>query len=406
MNTPVHATSTSRRASQTLLSHARLDGHRLTTYKILFTMPTTEYPAYATVTSVDTDVYFAGRLIGQAAGTSFTATPTDNIGSVRQDLSLYPSPTASTFFPWGEEQTSTPNDRVKFATYRRDSESNLDYAWNRYYNNVTARFMSPDPYSPSASPSNPQSWNRYSYVLNDPIGINDPTGRDDAACDDGCSDAPYSDSGSTGGDGSSGGSSSTANYTSADVTGTHCYDPSTAAPIPCSSNSTGPMQTVGDPNSSNTVSVSAGGKGGQIASATVTSSLPGIALGGAVGGLFGPAGGAIGAVLGSLCGIGGNISFVPSTGSLYVGPVAACGLAILGGSGYQLSLTNVPPGQNPNSIASGMSATITYQPTLFTGSTATISPGSGPAVVGVSAGTRVAVSASVGYNFCVWHCTH
>ncbi len=180
--------------------------------------PTGAYPVYATVTCVDTQVCNARRII--------SSPPTDNIASLRQDLSLYPSSTASNFFPCGEEQTSTPNDRVKFATYRRDSESNLDYAWNRY-----------------------------AYTLNDPIGANDPTGRDDAACDDGCSDAPYSDSGSTGGDGGTGGSSPTANYTSADLTSTQCYDPNTAAPAPCSSNSTGPMQTLGDPSTSNTITV-------------------------------------------------------------------------------------------------------------------------------------------------------
>ncbi len=153
-----------------------LDGKRLATYKINFTMPAGETPAYATVTTVDTDVYFAGRLIGQG-GPTFAATPTDNIASTRSGPStanglIVPS----SFFPWGEEQTSTTNDRVKFATYRRDSESNLDYAWNRYYNNATARFMSPDPSSGSTSPASPESWNKYSYVLNDPIRNNDPSG--------------------------------------------------------------------------------------------------------------------------------------------------------------------------------------------------------------------------------------
>ncbi len=218
------------------------------TYQIVFHggSPTGQNPVYATVTCVDT----------QVLSPAIAATPTDNIASVRADLSVqFGQTTPSTFFPWGEEQTSTPNDRVKFATYRRDSESNLDYAWNRYYNNATARFMSPDPYAASANPQNPQSWNRYAYTLNDPIGANDPTGPDDAACDDGCSDAPYGDSGSTGGDGGTGGSSPTANYTSADLTSTQCYDPNTAAPAPCSSSSTGPMQTVGDPSTSNTISV-------------------------------------------------------------------------------------------------------------------------------------------------------
>ena len=70
----------------------------------------------------------------------------------------------------------TANDRVKFATYRRDSESSLDYAGNRYYDNVTGRFMTADPYGGSGVAGNPQSWNRYGYVLGDPVGGNDPAG--------------------------------------------------------------------------------------------------------------------------------------------------------------------------------------------------------------------------------------
>ena len=65
---------------------------------------------------------------------------------------------------------------MKFATHRRDSESLLDYAWNRYYDNTTGRFLTPDPYKGSGDPYNPQSWNRYGYGLNDPVGNNDPSG--------------------------------------------------------------------------------------------------------------------------------------------------------------------------------------------------------------------------------------
>ncbi len=42
---------------------------------------------------MDTQVCNARRFI--------SSQPTDNIASVRADLSLYPPPTASTFFPWG-----------------------------------------------------------------------------------------------------------------------------------------------------------------------------------------------------------------------------------------------------------------------------------------------------------------
>ena len=44
----------------------------------------------------------------------------------------------------------------------------------RLYDPVVGRFLSPDPYI--ADPSFTQSYNRYSYVLNNPLKYNDPTG--------------------------------------------------------------------------------------------------------------------------------------------------------------------------------------------------------------------------------------
>ena len=44
----------------------------------------------------------------------------------------------------------------------------------RLYDPVLGRFLSPDPYI--ADPSFTQSYNRYSYVLNNPLKYNDPTG--------------------------------------------------------------------------------------------------------------------------------------------------------------------------------------------------------------------------------------
>jgi len=47
---------------------------------------------------------------------------------------------------------------------------------NRYYNSIWGRFLSPDPSWSSANPGNPQSWNRYAYVLGDPISRRDRSG--------------------------------------------------------------------------------------------------------------------------------------------------------------------------------------------------------------------------------------
>ena len=55
------------------------------------------------------------------------------------------------FYPYGEEWPATAQDDTKFATYRRDGSTNLDYAMNRYYQSTLGRFLSPDPFRGSAS---------------------------------------------------------------------------------------------------------------------------------------------------------------------------------------------------------------------------------------------------------------
>ncbi|MGH9966710.1 MAG: RHS repeat-associated core domain-containing protein [Pyrinomonadaceae bacterium] len=66
--------------------------------------------------------------------------------------------------------------RQKFTSYERDSETGLDFAQARYYANTQGRFTGADPLMASASASNPQSWNRYAYVGNDPLNATDPSG--------------------------------------------------------------------------------------------------------------------------------------------------------------------------------------------------------------------------------------
>ena len=153
-----------------------IDGKMIQAYAP--TYPTYLGATYMALGASENAFYFAGRLVGRAsAGASWMlgAVSTDGIGTARWDNSL--GGVEAWFYPWGEERgTVTANDRVKFATYRRDSESSLDYGGNRYYDNVTGRFMTADPYGGSARAGEPQSWNRYAYVLGDPVGGNDPAG--------------------------------------------------------------------------------------------------------------------------------------------------------------------------------------------------------------------------------------
>ncbi len=58
----------------------------------------------------------------------------------------------------------------------RDNETGLDYFGARYYGSTQGRFTSADPLRASGKPYAPQSWNRYSYCLNNPLGLIDPTG--------------------------------------------------------------------------------------------------------------------------------------------------------------------------------------------------------------------------------------
>jgi RHS repeat-associated protein len=90
-------------------------------------------------------------------------------------------PTASTSpvssRPFGECRNSTgtlPTDK-KFTGQRLDN-TGLYYYNARYYDPGIGRFISAD--TIVSDPSNPQSLNRYSYCLNNPLKYIDPTGHD------------------------------------------------------------------------------------------------------------------------------------------------------------------------------------------------------------------------------------
>jgi len=66
--------------------------------------------------------------------------------------------------------------RQQFTDKERDIETGLDYFLARYYSSTQGRFTSVDP--GSFVPADPQNWDRYSYVQNNPLKFIDPTGKD------------------------------------------------------------------------------------------------------------------------------------------------------------------------------------------------------------------------------------
>lgn len=66
--------------------------------------------------------------------------------------------------------------RQKFTGYQKDEESGLDFAEARMYENRHGRFTAIDPLLASGKSANPQSFNRYVYVLNNPLIYTDPSG--------------------------------------------------------------------------------------------------------------------------------------------------------------------------------------------------------------------------------------
>jgi RHS repeat-associated protein len=100
-----------------------------------------------------------------------------------------------TSLPWGDGLSSGGSSFHTTSQYtgkEYDPESGLYHFPARQYAPVQGRWLTPDPAGISAMRlDSPQSWNRYAYVLNNPLSNIDPTGlypgRDCDTADPGCS---------------------------------------------------------------------------------------------------------------------------------------------------------------------------------------------------------------------------
>jgi len=102
----------------------------------------------------------------------------DHLGTIRlitnDDASLVER---HDYEPYGLELPPYVNQSAnthQFTGHERDLTSGFDYMHFRYFGSTMGRFCKPD--NIAGNLANPQSWNRYSYVVGNPVNFNDPTG--------------------------------------------------------------------------------------------------------------------------------------------------------------------------------------------------------------------------------------
>jgi RHS repeat-associated protein len=139
-----------------------------------------------------------GNLIaeyGAASGTASTVyLTTDHLGSTRAITDGSGTLLSRRdYLPFGEEIPAQNNGRTqiwgtvdsvtqKFTGQERDTETGFDFLQSRYFGSVLGRFTSPDEPFAGFEEHDPQSFNLYSYVGNNPLHYTDPGGHDVQVC--------------------------------------------------------------------------------------------------------------------------------------------------------------------------------------------------------------------------------
>ncbi len=128
-------------------------------------------------------VYRDGGLLGARTGTGWTSMHVDHQGTTKFIGNSAGSQVGyHAYYGFGEELTgfAQNDERMKYTGHERDLASplgpgdDLDYMHARHYNPLTGRFLSTDRAEGFAN--EPQSWNRYGYVINNPLNHVDPDG--------------------------------------------------------------------------------------------------------------------------------------------------------------------------------------------------------------------------------------
>jgi len=123
-------------------------------------------------------IYFQGRRIARrdAAGAVYYFF-SDHLGSARVITnSTGAIQRESDFYPFGEERvvSGTLDDPNKFAGMYYDTESALYHTLYGHYSPTLGRWLSPDPVR--CCEDDPQAFDRYTYILDNPTNLTDPFG--------------------------------------------------------------------------------------------------------------------------------------------------------------------------------------------------------------------------------------
>lgn len=150
-----------------------------------------------TATETTVFVYSSGKLIAEystqlSQNPTISYTTTDHLGSPRIITDQFGQvKSRRDFLPFGEDMPVTfgarstnqeyangDQVRQKFTGYLKDNETGLDFAEARMYETRHGRFTAVDPLLASGKSANPQTFNRYVYVGNNPVLRTDPDGED------------------------------------------------------------------------------------------------------------------------------------------------------------------------------------------------------------------------------------
>jgi RHS repeat-associated protein len=137
----------------------------------------------ATATNITTSYYLGGKMVATSKNSVLSYILQDHLGSTAATANSGGALTSTiNYYSFGSSHITwgtLPTDK-KFTGQRLDSTAvdttGLYYYNARYYDAALGRFISPDTIVPN--PAYPQSLNRYSYCLNNPLKYIDPSGHE------------------------------------------------------------------------------------------------------------------------------------------------------------------------------------------------------------------------------------